>query len=378
MYCLEAHHSNQQSVTSGPSQWAKRSRPSDEPCESAQLELQSLKYRKDPSTEKRSDESRLNFDCRHTEDACQDESEQLAFIKELQKIDSTSSCLELFLEADESDCSLVLNKTIAAMAPLNLIKDVIKKDPVPYTFCLNEKFNNEILANIEIATRGQWKNPTWFEMRKGMMTASSFHRIQSRVKTLKKKPMASTTALLRHIMKEEKEQSFQVPSLEWGRSKEKSALCAYKNLLKHYHHNLKVVDTGLYIYQKNVFLGCSPDGVVECNCNAELHRKKWLIEIKCPFTYKYKPSKLAARYIGCIYDDGQWMLHSSSKYYPQIQGQMGITRILHCSLVVYTTKGITVVEVPFDKNFFDSMIENLVNFQTLYLFPYFTSCFKIQ
>ncbi len=43
-------------------------------------------------------------------------------------------------------------------------------------------------------------------------------------------------------------------------------------------------------------------------------------------------------------------------YFAQVQGQMAIGRREWCDFVVYTTKGISVQRVPFDKQYWENLL----------------------
>lgn len=51
----------------------------------------------------------------------------------------------------------------------------------------------------------------------------------------------------------------------------------------------------------------------------------------------------------------------------QIQGLMGITGIHHCDLVIYTLKGILIVNIKFDSDLWNEMLQKLRNFFVEYI-----------
>ena len=55
-------------------------------------------------------------------------------------------------------------------------------------------------------------------------------------------------------------------------------------------------------------------------------------------------------------------LKEETTWYYQIQGQMGISGIYHTDLVIYTNKGILVVPVEFNEQFWLRMLSNLYLF----------------
>jgi len=116
-------------------------------------------------------------------------------------------------------------------------------------------------------------------------------------------------------------------------------------------------------------MGCSPDGVVSCKCKTGSHAQKWALEIKCPHKLASKSPKEAALQRGCVVSsDGSWRLEATHHFYYQIQGQLGILGLDHCDLVYFTKKGLHVVQVPFDKDFYDNMCSRVNMFCSEYLF----------
>ena len=56
---------------------------------------------------------------------------------------------------------------------------------------------------------------------------------------------------------------------------------------------------------------------------------------------------------GCTEEDELRSLVRNHKYFAQIQGQLGIVGCSKCELVVFTTKGIHVIDVPFDVDYYN-------------------------
>ena len=71
-------------------------------------------------------------------------------------------------------------------------------------------------------------------MRKGIMTASNFHRIRSRTKTLRQNPEASAASLLKHLCSGGSSLDDHVlpASLQWGRKRKAKALHMYRTVMK--------------------------------------------------------------------------------------------------------------------------------------------------
>ena len=57
--------------------------------------------------------------------------------------------------------------------------------------------------------------------------------------------------------------------------------------------------------------------------------------------------------------DGKYEIKKETKWNYQIQGLMGITGIHRCDLVIYTLKGILIVNVKFDSDLWNEMLQKL-------------------
>ena len=277
---------------------------------------------------------------------------------------------ESLKEADESSLDTL------DIAPLQRLISYINENKTKWIdpYCLN-KFGllNEVdLQTISVKTKGQASNSLWAEIRRGMMTASNFHRIRSRMQTLKSNPTESAGALLRHLCCVPPAYASLPRSLAWGRKYEAKAIKHYEKLMAKRHRRMKVRTTGLCIFDENFLMGVSPDAVCSCSCEKGTCSRQWLVEVKCPYTDKYKHPKAAAVHNGCFYSVVQkkWILSRTHKHYSQVQGLMGVMKCKSLDLVIYTTKGIAVVPVPFDYVFFTEMKKDLCLFQEGYLVPY--------
>ena len=54
----------------------------------------------------------------------------------------------------------------------------------------------------------------------------------------------------------------------------------------------------------------------------------------------------------CQLGNGGWVMDSAHKYFAQVQGQLGITKIEECHLEFYTTKEIHSILIKFDKLYY--------------------------
>ena len=68
-----------------------------------------------------------------------------------------------------------------------------------------------------------------------------------------------------------------------------------------------------------------------------------------------------------VFVGDKYILKKETKWNCQIQGLMRITGIHCCDLVIYTFKGILIVNVKFDSELWNEMLEKLRNFFLKYI-----------
>ena len=190
----------------------------------------------------------------------------------------------------------------------------------------------EEAATIEEETRLQSRCAKWFEHRQWRLTASTFGDI------LKATYKRDLTKLCRQI--------FSPPVLHnaavlRGVKFEKAAVQAFEE-----NTGCKVEPCGLFVNVQYPFLAASPDGVIGADS---------LIEIKCPYKAYNKEIDANALfpYLSRNPVTGKPCLKHNSKYYFQIQGQLGVTGRKLCFFVVYTVHDMFVEEIAFDSTYWE-------------------------
>ena len=123
------------------------------------------------------------------------------------------------------------------------------------------------------------------------------------------------------------------------------------------HGKLEYEDKGLIMEKQYPFIGASPDGQVSCQTCGTI-----LIEIKCPYSMRNFYPKFAAIDKDCAIVNNKMKLKESSDYYVQIQGQLAIAGLILCKLIIYTTKGIQVIDVDFSLTFWSQCRVKLLTF----------------
>ena len=110
-------------------------------------------------------------------------------------------------------------------------------------------------------------------------------------------------------------------------------------------------------------LGASLHGICHCLCCA-----KRVIEVKSLFSKRSLPPHIAAsEYVHKV--DGKNYLKRETKWYYQIQGELATTGLLMADLIIYTNKEVMIVEVEFNRDFWEAMLKKLTTFYKDYLVP---------
>ncbi|KAK6186691.1 hypothetical protein SNE40_005976 [Patella caerulea] len=191
---------------------------------------------------------------------------------------------------------------------------------------------------VEVLTRHQANNRTWFRFRTGRITAS---RMKSVCHT---NPNSPSQSLIQNICYPDVVK-FSSVATKWGCDHERHAREMFTSLIQVEHDNVHVRDSGLVISPQYPHIGASPDAIVTCDCCG-----KSTLEIKCP--YCVRDSALSDKETGYLKADqnGNLKLTNTHRYYYQVQTQ----RLVYVDLsvlffVVWTEKDIHVEEVLFNK-----------------------------
>ena len=142
-------------------------------------------------------------------------------------------------------------------------------------------FNDNSLKELEKATRDQSRSYTWIQQRRGRITASNFHEVYTKVKTLLrqrgKEVKTKVTPLLAKLM-EPKDLS-NIPAIKWGSLHERDAGKAFFTSMAKLHKNPKLHICGLFVLKSHPYIGASPDNIFSCSC---CHNA--CVEYKCPYS----------------------------------------------------------------------------------------------
>jgi hypothetical protein len=224
------------------------------------------------------------------------------------------------------------------------------------------KITQEEADFLEASTTKQSSSQLWFDYRKGLITASHFHEV------IHHRPTAYPTSIVKSIMQYDPPHS-SIPSLKWGRENESVAVQEYLSVTEDKHANFMYSSSGLVISILHPFLGASADGRISCECCGD-----GIIEVKCPFKYRYdSPSSAAAlndkQYFLKANESNQTVLSTSHKYYSQVQAQLAICDVTYCDFICWTTQGMFIERIFKDPLYLADNLTILTDFFKQYFLP---------
>ncbi len=213
--------------------------------------------------------------------------------------------------------------------------------------------DEQVIAQIEVATRKQASEPLWHECRKLRITASNAHAFLN----CKGKINDSLLSCLQSGRTPE------VPPIMYGRTNEPIAKRKFQNWLNEMgHNNVNIIDVGFKVCRELPFIGASPDGLVFCSCHPPT-----LLEVKCPYRLRHDTFENAK----LEYLDSNNRLKQNHTYYTQIMTAMAAYSIPRCFFVVYSPCELNLIvdEVQFDVNRWDEMANYLANLYKTEVIP---------
>ena len=211
---------------------------------------------------------------------------------------------------------------------------------------------------INEKTKGQGENQLWSKQRVGRITASNFYIICHLRETTNKD---NTLKELLHYCPLPPERT--PVQFQWGHDKEQAAIDLYIKKCQKKHQGLCVCKSALVINTSWPHLGASPDGIRYCECCG-----KRVVEIKSLFSKRNLPPHIAAsEYI--IKVTGKYQLKTETRWYYQIQGELAATCLKNAAFIIYTNKGILIIEVEFNMEFWNAMLKKLTDVYIGYMIP---------
>lgn len=372
LYKLEyacAQGYNDPSCTSLPCGWNKSTKKDIAPSKIMELMIRKDKRTRD---EAKGDnpgiisESWKQFDPRRDGQRERSETRMQEFVDKYQFHNPNAVLFKTLEKSDDSD-------EILELRPLEEIANTFAQrnkdlsgDDLISSFMESLCINQESAKKLEERTRGQATNKTWFQQRKGRITASVFKDVHIKVDRILKSrdPNArpKTTPLVVKLLYEGKDLG-NVPAIKWGREHEEQALREFHAKALVSHKDCRISKCGLYILKNKPYIGASPDGLMTCSCCGTV-----VLEIKCPFSIRDNSiSETFAQTNFLELVDGKITLKKSHSYYYQIIGQMAASGCEKGYFIVWTTKSLFFELIGFDRSLWDKVERNLDLFFKAYV-----------
>ena len=147
---------------------------------------------------------------------------------------------------------------------------------------VTEHMVQKSIEHIEILTRGQCSNESWYSFRKGVITASKAHEVKTKMEKFSKGGSCGNFWQLFQKNSGLMFVSPNIPALKYGRSMEVNPVNVFCDLFSENHKNVKVEECGLFLDKTLPVIGASPDRIISCSC---CH--KACLEVKCPYSISY-------------------------------------------------------------------------------------------
>lgn len=205
----------------------------------------------------------------------------------------------------------------------------------------------DVIAEVEKITLEQNRSQKWFEIRRHRITASNVNRVCAKIKNDVNKWM-----LVRNLFN---------PEPLTGAPLDHGIICESKAIKKFEHeYGVQVMPCGLILDQTYPFIAASPDGLLGNDT---------VIEVKCPYAKRFE--EINAQNISFLREvNGKMALNPTHPYYKQIQVQMWVTNRPYAKLIVYTFKGIQVIDVTKDWDMIREIIKKCKVFWDNYFEPF--------
>ncbi|KAK5639970.1 hypothetical protein RI129_010781 [Pyrocoelia pectoralis] len=206
-----------------------------------------------------------------------------------------------------------------------------------------EELQKTNLDTVHIKTIGQRENIVWFEERRNRLTASMFGKI------CKRRSTTPTDGILKELFY--RSNFLKTSAIVYGIENEENAIAKFSAQTK-----MTIQSCGLFVDSKYVFLGASPDGIVD---------EEVLVEVKCLYSIrnlKIKEAVVTNKNICVHVVNDTLVLKRNHNYFYQIQGQLYICNKKYCYLILYTDKDLEYIRIERDDNFCSEMLVKLNRF----------------
>jgi len=165
--------------------------------------------------------------------------------------------------------------------------------------------------------------------------------------------------LRRNVWGLDKEKIESLKAVKYGIENEPRAVAAYESDLRSRFELVKVAETGMWMKPMYYQLSCSPDGIVSYCDRDSTDNCSVLLEVKClevlkeihpaDFDKVLNKKQLASFCLKKV--KGKIVLNRNHKLNYQIQMCMDLCEIYRCHFVVWSRKGIVILEIEYDDDF---------------------------
>ncbi|CAB3988835.1 Carboxypeptidase D [Paramuricea clavata] len=388
MYSLEflLNTEGKDSVTSGVCLWKRRQRASIKPCDVKDVNISKCEYGEpskkreheyvwlqnidhDPREERfrkeKSHDDMVKFTSAMKKQVSSYEPAIFPLLRKLylpDDVPKATSLAEMLKSLEKSSC--IMENKIE-----QFIQDSNSSVPTAEKFLNYLSFSDSEIIDVEHATVDQWESEDWFLHKVGFISASKCKAVftsqteQSRNHCLAKSIVSKPS----YNMSSKKTHELDNPR-DWGLVKEEARKC-YMYVAGRQHHKIRLERKGFQISKKKPFLGASVDNIRNCKCSPDCGIT--VVEYKCPWVHRNSDPKEAflSKEIGGIFTGDSYHLQNKSKYYYQVQMQLFVVCAKFCDFVVWTTKGIHIISIPFESSFMSSVCINLEKFWVTQVVP---------
>ena len=182
-----------------------------------------------------------------------------------------------------------------APPPLQIIADSVQDGKQDNSQDVIDRFTNYLTFNdrkthkLEKCTGYQSNSQYWWDQRKGLITASHFHKVHTKMQTILRRrgsPVKNrVTPLIQELV--DLVPLEKMPSLEWGKNNEHNAPAAFMKLEGVKHSHPKLLPCGLFIFKSYPYIGARPNNIFTCKCC----ECRICVEYKCPHSIREHDSR---------------------------------------------------------------------------------------
>ena len=220
------------------------------------------------------------------------------------------------------------------------------------------------ISTIEIETREQSNNPEWFKQRANRFTASKNNTYRSKDPKTTRGFVSLAKSLVHGITNKSAILNYK---LNYGKYYEPIAIQKYEHYMKSMEHIVSVEPSGLIVDRTNFIFSATPDGKVIDTSEKYIFG---ILEVKCSEEYKdIDPADIPfISKTSCLKNiDGKLSLRKEHSYYDQITIQLALSTQTWCDFIFYTSKGIVIDRITFDKEYWNVLSEKISKFYFDYM-----------